>query len=292
MWDELPAVEVEPNALNTFAQGLGDTTSTLARQALAEMPGLSAELGKDASMLNEGISFDNYHRDVALQFVAFLQDVTAGVGALADAANTIALQYTTADELNASHLLNLDDGGGDYSAPKLLQLYDLAGSSAQVNATVDDVNEAFAPTRLDDYNPLLNTLHGYTVAAQPGEPAAAASVGTAAPRTLQNDPVEQARRDALTAARLPAGQGPASTYHQQHGVYLATPEDQPGPAVPLLDSQGRPFQIPGDTSSEGDVEDVGIVDEPGFYQGDIRTLEERLAVVANPPEDDMPGGRR
>ncbi|WP_432832758.1 hypothetical protein [Dactylosporangium sp. CA-092794] len=300
MADGQPSTEVDPNALNTFAQALGETTSTLAQQALREMPSLAGELAMDLSTLNEGVEFRNHHLDVAQQFVTFLRDATAGVGALADAANTIALDYTTVDDLNASRLLNLNTGG-DYSPAKLLGLYNITGSSAQVNATVDDVDDAFAPARADDYNPVLGMFHGYgtgNVPEQPATPAAKALV------RLKSDPVqqtlatwqaerdtEQARKDAVKASKSAAAQR-ASTYHEQHEVLSTKLPQDKGPAVPILDAQGRPFQIPADRSDQTEVKDADKVHEPGLYDGlDVGALEKRLTVVANPPADDTPGGR-
>src|SRR5882672_4657052 len=93
-------VTVDPNALNTFAQGVGTTTVKLANQALEDMPRLRTQLASATSMLSEGQSFQCRHLDIVAQYAAFLLDATACTSALADCADTIARKRMCTDNAN------------------------------------------------------------------------------------------------------------------------------------------------------------------------------------------------
>jgi hypothetical protein len=265
------SVEVDPNALNTFAQGLQQTTSTLARQAAGEVPALDAEMSKGASMLSEGSSFFAHHTVTATQFMTFLKDATAGIGALADGANVIALNYANTDMSSAAALMGVEHSKDPFSAENLLQLIPVTGSSAQLDATQQDVDDVFAPGR-GLGNPMLAMFHS---AAEPAPASPPAARTAPAPASDGRSAIDDAQFLAQLSIIPSDGGGTTatSTYHARHNATVPT-----GVTMPAL-------TVPGDATGQDGLLRTGVV-HGGDYDGeDAAALQVDLADMLKPLSD-------
>jgi hypothetical protein len=246
-------VTVDPNALNTFAQGVGGTTVKLAKQAMKDMPQLSTQLDSATSMLNEGQSFERRHADIVAQFGKFLLDATAGTGALADGADTIALNLTGTDNLNAQQLLRAELAGGADSA--MLGLVPVSGPASNA-LTTQDVLDAFNPDKATA-NTFLATLHATATQSPPS--------GTAA------NPVHSPPIGVLPSSRPPVG--------------IAAPAQSTAAPVVHASRQivlpsGARVTVPADSVSQAQLARDGEID------GRTGTAEEKaLLNIAYPHQD-------
>jgi hypothetical protein len=261
-------VVVDPNALNTFAQGLAGTTSALAQRAASEVPALDAEISKGASMLTEGQSFHAHLSNTALQFTMFLLDATAGIGALSDGADVISLNYSNTDLANAAALYNADPGHDPFSAQSILQLISVGGSSAQFNATQQNVDDVFNPSA-SLANPTLAMFHSQAVSAPPPP----APTGGPRPAAPGRSAIDEARDLAAGPSSVPGESdlaGAATTYHTAH------------PVEPLKEGTMPPLIIPGDAIGQDGVTRSGQV-QGGTYDGQSGAeLEKDLAQILDP----------
>jgi hypothetical protein len=252
-------VTVDPNALNTFAQGVGSTTVKLAKQALEDMPRLRTQLASATSMLSEGQSFQRRHLDIVAQYAAFLLDATAGAGALADGADTIALNLTGTDNANAQQLLRAALAGGADSS--MLGLLPVSGPARNA-LSLQDVLDAFNPTKATA-NKFLATLH--TTATQSPAPSTAASTAANRPGGGPAGAIQSGRPPA--GARSPAQPAAAPVPHASRQIVLPS---------------GARVTVPADSVSQTQLA------RDGELGGQTGTAEEKaLLNVAYPHREDQ-----